>query len=355
MPKVSTSKKVLVAPLDWGLGHATRCVPVINEFLKQGCEVQIASNGSALVLLKEEFPKLKFYVIESYGVKYGGILPFMVKIIIQIPKILRVISKEHNQIEKIVEQEKIDIIISDNRYGCWSGKTRNVFISHQLTLLTPVFSSFVNSKHKRLIEKFSVCWVPDEEGAESLAGELAINSNLKPRYIGLLSRMKWSESQIRYEIMVILSGPEPQRSIFEGIMMKELKSSNKKCLVVRGLPGQSERTESDNCTYISHLNAQEINNAILESELIISRSGYSTIMDLAHLGKRAIFVPTPGQPEQEYLAEKLMKKKITFSMPQDSLNLQYALLQAAAYAGFTRRNENTELSKAVKALLDETN
>jgi len=125
--------------------------------------------------------------------------------------------------------------------------------------------------------------------------------------------------------------------------------------VVRGLSDKNERIVKGNCEYVSHMNAQEINKAILESDLIISRSGYSTIMDLAQLGKRAIFVPTPGQPEQEYLAEKLMKEKIAFSMPQDSFNLQQALSQAAAYAGFTRRNENTELSKAVKVLLDETN
>jgi UDP-N-acetylglucosamine transferase subunit ALG13 len=273
--------------------------------------------------------------------------------LIQVPKVLMVIKEEHSQIREIVKQEKIDIIISDNRYGCWSDKTKNIFICHQLNLMPPVFSSFVNLMHRRLIEKFSECWVPDEEGKEALAGDLVINPKLKLKRIGLLSRMKWRQSQIRYEITVILSGPEPQRSIFERIILNELKVSNKKSLVVKGLPGEKEHTVVNNCEIIGHLRAQEMNDAILESELIISRSGYSTIMDLAMLAKRAIFVPTPGQPEQEYLAKELMKKKITFSMPQDSFNLQSALLQSKEYSGFKRRNENVELNKVVNNLLNE--
>lgn len=352
MPNVSIPKKVLIAPLDWGLGHATRCIPVINEFLNQGCEVQVASSGAPLILLKEEFSSLKFHSLVPYNAKYSASLPFLLKILLQVPKFVATVRKEHRQLEKIVHDEKIDLVISDNRYGCWSQKVKSIFICHQLILKAP-FSYVIAGLYEKAIKRFSECWVPDEEGKDSLAGELAMNTRLKPKYIGVLSRMKWRHSQTRYEIMVILSGPEPQRSIFEKIIFKELKDSNKKCLVVRGLPGEKERSVRGSLEYVSHLNAQEMNSAILESELIISRSGYSTIMDLTVLGKRAIFVPTSGQTEQEYLAKELMKKKIAFSMTQDNFNLQQALSHSKGYSGFGLRNENVELNKAVKRLLDE--
>src|SRR5690349_9583884 len=165
-------KKILVAPLDWGLGHATRCIPIINEFLSQGCEVQIASSGDALVLLKEEFPDLKFHSIVSYGAEYSRSLPFTIKILLQIPKFVRAIKKEHNETQTIVEREKIDLVISDNRYGCWSKEVLSVFIGHQLNLLTPIFSWLGNYLQRRAIQKFSRCWIPDNEGEKSVADEL---------------------------------------------------------------------------------------------------------------------------------------------------------------------------------------
>src|SRR5689334_10706479 len=169
MPNDSIPQKVLVTPLDWGLGHATRCIPVINEFLKQGCEVQIASSGAALILLKEEFPSLKFHPLVSYNARYSASLPFLVKILLQIPKFIATVRKEHRQVEEIILSEKIDLIISDNRYGCYSEKVKSVFIGHQLTLKAP-FSFVIAGLYEKAIKRFSECWVPDEEGKNSLAG-----------------------------------------------------------------------------------------------------------------------------------------------------------------------------------------
>src|SRR5882724_5962238 len=175
MSNKETFKKVLVAPLDWGLGHATRCIPVINEFIKQGCEVQIASSGSALVLLKKEFPSTKFHELVPYQAEYTASLPFAFKILLQLPKFLREIKREHQQIETIIESEKIDLIISDNRYGCWSEQVPSVLIIHQTTLRVSMFKSFINYFHQVAIRRFSHCWVPDFESDESLTGELSIN------------------------------------------------------------------------------------------------------------------------------------------------------------------------------------
>lgn len=352
MPDFRT-KKILVTPLDWGLGHATRCIPIINEFLKQGCEVQIATSGDALILLKKEFPGLKIHSIASYQAEYSLILPFAVKVILQGPKFLSVITNEHKETEEIVNQEKIDLIISDNRYGCWSRQAKSIFVGHQLKFKTRVFSSWFNRLNESAVKKFSACWVPDNEGANSLAGELAINPKLKPIYIGNLSRMKWHQLPSQYEILAIISGPEPQRTAFEKLVLPQLVASNKRCLAVLGQPQKIERRKVGNVEIVSHMNSQDLNTAMLQSELIISRSGYSTIMDVAALGLKAIFVPTPGQIEQEYLADLLMKKKITFSMTQDKFNLQDASAYSNEYSGFEQRQENVVLAKIVERTINE--
>lgn len=348
-------KKILIAPLDWGLGHATRCIPVINEFLSQGCEVQIASSGDALILLKEEFPDLKFHSIASYGAEYSTSLPFMVKIILQMPKFLRAIKQEHKETEAIVEREKIDIVVSDNRYGCWSTEIPSIFISHQLNLKAAIFPGLANYLQDRAIRKFSTIWIPDNEGNESLSGELT-STKLRVKHVGALSRLKWGKSVNKYDIIAIVSGPEPQRSIFEKIVIRELKQSGKRCLVVRGLPGKNDKTNENETEVVGHLSAKEMNKAILESELVISRPGYTSIMDLAALGKKVIFIPTPGQPEQEYLATYLERKKIAFTIEQANFNLQAALNNAKGYDGFKRKEkENFLLKETVEQIFYETN
>lgn len=344
------AKKVLVTPLDWGLGHAARCVPLIKELLQQGSIVFIASSGSALAFLKQEFPDLKFFELQAYQPVYSA-NNLLFNLVLQIPRFTKVIKREHEQVEQIVQQNSIDIIMSDNRYGCWSTRTRNILISHQLTLQVPLFSFLVNFFHERALRKFSECWIPDVPGNDSLARKLSVNHNLKTRHIGVLSRMEWRPTVIQYELLAIVSGPEPQRTLFENLIRRELKTSGRHCLIVRGLPQNDVTATAGNLEEINHLSTTELNQIILESELILSRSGYSTIMDMAILGKKTIFIPTPGQTEQEYLASEFMKDNIAFSMRQKLFNLQEALEQSANYTGFKRIERGNELKEAIKDLL----
>jgi UDP:flavonoid glycosyltransferase YjiC (YdhE family) len=347
-------RKILVAPLDWGLGHATRCIPIIQEFLSQGCEVQIATSGDALILLKQEFRNLKFHQLTSYGAEYSRSIPFMVKILLQLPKFLRAINREHKETAAIIEQEKIDFVISDNRYGCWAARIPSIFIGHQLRPMASFFSPIANYFQQLSIGKFSEVWIPDVEGTESLTGDLSM-TEIKVKHIGLLSRMNWSRRDFQYEIMAIISGPEPQRTVFEEIVIPQLERSQKRCLVVQGLPGGANKTKLGEVEIVNHLTAAEMNKAILEAEIIVSRSGYSTIMDLAVLGKKAIFVPTPGQSEQEYLATRSMKSRAAFAMRQERFNLNEALKIAEGYNGFNRAVGNSRLKKAIEQLINEAN
>lgn len=343
-------KRVLVAPLDWGLGHATRCVPIVRELLRTSCEVYLAGSGASSRLLRNEFPELKFFWLPGYHPVYPATGSMTWKMALQVPKFMRVIRNEHDEIEAIVRAHQIDLVISDNRFGCWSSLIPSVFITHQRNILLPVgfkwLETWVNRINDSLIRKFSCCWIPDRPEPFSLAGRLATASTREEsyptRYIGNLSRFGAPSPQsVRFDIVCILSGPEPQRSIFEERLVPQLRSSGLRYFIVRGLiEGATPRADVNSADFLS---GGELQQVIEQSACVISRSGYSTVMDLAKLGRKAIFVPTPGQTEQEYLAASLMERKTAFAMNQQEFDLMVAWNEQKNYAGFERSEDHSSL------------
>ena len=132
-----TRKKILVAPLDWGLGHATRCIPLILELQRQEHEVIIAADGNCARILREAFPELSHIYLKSYGLTYSAALPAWLKIILQLPEIFFYIHREHAALEKIIRQHSIEIVISDNRFGLWNKSLKTVYITHQVMIKCP--------------------------------------------------------------------------------------------------------------------------------------------------------------------------------------------------------------------------
>jgi len=331
--------RVLVAPLEWGLGHATRCMPIINSLLKYDCEVIIAAEGACRRLLQEEFPNLAFCNIKGFRIEYSRNKFWMpVKLLVQVPKIILSIFTEHRWLGKIVKQYDIDAVISDNRFGMYHPIVPSVYITHQLKIKTGNrFTEWLAQKiHYRFINKYNECWVPDANEGNNLAGELshpALLPRIPVKYLGPLSRFERSEEKIRYDLAIILSGPEPQRSLFEEMILKDLKDHQGKFLLVRGLPGKTLNMPNTipSIEMHDHLPATELNKFILQSDLIISRCGYTSVMDLVKLKKKAILVPTPGQTEQEYLAEYLMAHKYFFCVGQEKFSLNEALKNAADF------------------------
>lgn len=335
-------KKILIAPLDWGLGHATRCIPIIRILLEKGQNVCIATSGLAHPLLAKEFPQLEFFQLPSYKAAYSSRWPLMLKVFIQAPYFLSVIWKEHMVVEQLVKKNRIDVVMSDNRYGCYSKSVKSIFITHQVNILLPKglywLQGLVNFCNHRLIQNFDECWVPDFE-TNSITGALTKSGKLPTFFMGMLSRFQKSKHtiSIKYNLLVLLSGPEPQRSIFEALVFQQLKMFDGNFLVVRGLPGVKEQGRENS---VNHLLSDQLQQAIESSEIVLSRSGYTTVMDLYFLEKRAIFVPTPGQPEQEYLAQQLQERGINFSMSQQDFDLVYALRAARKYEGFRIAEQN---------------
>ncbi len=355
MPK---QKRILICPLDWGLGHATRCVPIIRLLLKKNAEVIIVADGRALALLKIEFPDLKFISLKGYDISYSENNFMIMKMIFSIPKILFGIYKEHQALKKIVAENKIDIVISDNRFGLWNKQVQSIFITHQLMIKTPFFEKLLHQLNLFFIKKYDECWIPDFEGEANLSGDLAHKYSLLPHtfFIGLLSRFnaeKANESNYKYDVMAIVSGPEPQRSIFEKQMLQQFSKTNLKALIVCGKTETEQKKEMNgNCEIVSHLKADEMQTAILNSKIIIARSGYSTIMDLATLAKSAVFIATPGQTEQKYLADSLMQKNIAYSVSQDEFDLNSALKESKKFKGFNTASTTTDLENRIDFLLN---
>lgn len=324
---------VLLSPLDWGLGHTTRCIPIIHELIRLGCEVIIACNSTQKLLLQQEFPQLSYEHLQGYDLRYGKTrwgTPG--RILLQLPKILIKINNENKWLNIFLKKQPVDIIISDNRFGFYSRSVHSVFITHQLyikTAMGKITDRFVQWLNYRRIARFATCWVPDFKGANALAGELSNPAKLPlvpVQYIGGLSRLQTCanfSNMEPHDLLIILSGPEPQRTIFENKLLTELQEFAGRAVLVRGLP-QSEATieRKGAVTIYNHAPSSVINKLICSAQYIISRGGYTTIMDIMKLGKKSIVVPTPGQAEQEYLALYLSKKQIVYRARQASFSLQ---------------------------------
>ncbi|SHJ14965.1 conserved hypothetical protein [Mesonia phycicola] len=333
MPK----KKILVAPLNWGLGHATRCIPIIKALEINDFEPIIASDGSALALLKKEFPHLKYYELPSYNIRYArkGIF-FKSKILLKSFKISKTIAEERKLTLDIHTKEGLSGIISDNRLGVCSKFVPSVFVTHQLNVLSGKTTYFSSKIHQHYIKKFSECWVPDFKEEPNLSGKLGHlkeNHHLNIKYIGALSRLEKKDLENKYKFMVILSGPEPQRTLLEEKLLHELRDYPEKILFIRGVLEDIQTKEiAKNLTIYNYLTGEELENAFNTSEYIIARSGYTTLMDIAKLKKKAFFIPTPGQTEQVYLAKRLEEKGLAPSCKQNHFDIK-KLEEISRYKG----------------------
>ena len=323
--------RILIAPLDWGLGHATRCIPIAKALMNEGCEVVIAADKKNFSLLKTEFPETVFIRYKGYKIQYSRNKSFFqFKLFLQIPKVFFSILKEKKWLKKIVEKYSIDAVISDNRFGMYHEKIPSVYISHQLHIKTGnvVTEKMGERIHSFFIKKYTACWVPDSK-RNGLAGELSHPKKTPGNvcYIGPLSRFHPIRNQEKiYDLLIIISGPEPQRTIFENQILKQLKNYSGNAFLIRGLPCEKNYLEDFNSVKIkNHLPANELNKIIEQSEIIIGRSGYTTVMDLMVLRKKAILIPTPGQTEQEYLAKYLLEKQYFFSIEQDHFSIEKTL------------------------------
>lgn len=347
--------KILVGILDWGLGHATRSIPLIHHMLQFQCQIFIAASGPQRKILQETFPVVRFLEPPPYGIRYPAPGRNMqMAIIRQLPRLYKVIRREQHWVEQEQRKNGFDLIISDNRYGFYHKDVKSIFITHQLSPRTgwgPIFDAALRAMHYRFIGHFSECWIPDMEAGGGLAGALSHPPTIPPhaRYIGMISRLERVPGNNLYNILVLISGPEPARSAFETVMREQLQDYQGTWMLVRGLP---ESTDTDQPNVRNHVGATELEKLMSASSLIICRSGYTTIMDLLKLRKKAVLVPTTGQTEQEYLAAYLEEKGVFPFIEQDRINLRAVFEKAGTFSYQTTETDFDAYKEAVNKLIN---
>ncbi len=335
---MTTPKCILVCPLNWGIGHASRMIPIIHELNTLHYKVVIAGSGKSLELLKLTFPDRQFINSPHLSLVYSEKWPMGLIMLYQLPKIIYGIVKDYIWLKKIIPAYNIDCVISDNRYGLFNRKIISILVTHQIFPLMPKglkwaepVVSFVLGK---LINAFDRCWVPDYKDPEiSLTGRLSHkNNNLQnTSFMGILSRFSMhnevhKNSSHIYDVVVILSGPEPQRTALEKIAAEQLENPGYHSAIICGISKPSNNYKHyRNIDFFYHLSAAQFKELLTNAGAIICRAGYSTIMDLVELRLNAVLIPTPGQPEQEYLASYLENKALFFQMKQKDFNIEKAI------------------------------
>jgi spore coat polysaccharide biosynthesis predicted glycosyltransferase SpsG len=302
-----SDKTIFISPLDWGLGHASRCVPLIYD-LKKNNKIIIGVTELNAFFFEYYFPDLEKITLPSYQISYSKVLPLWFKLLLQWPKIKSVIKLENKVLEILVTKYKIDVVISDNRYGLYHKNVKSIFVTHQLNLQAPFSFGIANRINRKCIHRFSEVWVPDyQDKNQRLSGQLSDSEDIKipVTYIGpqsALTIFKDKSIQKRIDYLILLSGPEPQRTILEEQLIEKFSSVSGEIVLVRGANFKS-KTAPYHIKVINFAYDNQLKNLIVNAETIICRSGYSTLMDLHLLEKKQIIlVPTPGQTEQEYLA-----------------------------------------------------
>ncbi|MCU0360275.1 MAG: hypothetical protein MUF75_06070 [Bacteroidia bacterium] len=305
-------KVIFLTPLDWGLGHASRCVPIIETLSAQNTVV-LGLSDTLCGYYESHFPHIQKIKWPSYGIRYSKRLPLFITLLLQFPKALCVAKKEHALLKEVIRQYQVNIVISDSRFGCYSKIIPSVLITHQLHIKVPVFSFLANTVNRFFVNRFSEVWVPDYKQLNlRLAGQLADASNLNipVKYVGpqsALQKFANAPSEKKHLVLILLSGVEPQRSLLEQKLLKAMKNSEKNVVLVRGSEKPLANLPKGVVVY-NYSYAEDLATLISQAEHVVCRSGYSTLMDLHVLQKTNItLIPTPGQSEQMYLAKHWQK------------------------------------------------
>jgi predicted glycosyltransferase len=337
MYPVDATRKVVIAPLDWGLGHATRIIPIIRYLVDSGRTVTVAATSAGINVIKTEYPNLEYLTIPGYAMDYprkGRYFAF--HMIRRLPRLLAAIRHEYRWLRRAQQIHRWDLIISDNRYGFRHPDVPSVLITHQINIRTEISSGadrLVKKLNHSIINRFDTCWIPDQKDLPGLAGMLSHGQiPSRARYIGPLSRLTPQPPSRRSGLLIMLSGPEPQRTMIESSLLNAMKNYSGKVTLVRGLPEADDiPAASNNHTLLNHLPAEALGRCMAEAELVICRAGYSSVMDLVCTGTPAVLIPTPGQTEQEYLARHLEKAGYFPFVNQEAFSLEAALILAKTF------------------------
>jgi spore coat polysaccharide biosynthesis predicted glycosyltransferase SpsG len=359
------NRNILICPLEWGLGHAARMIPLARKLEEQGATVFVGAGEEHLSLFRREMPGITYISFPGFRPGYSKLFPSWLVMFCKIPALIFHIIREHSELKRIIRENSISIVISDNRFGLWNKEVTTVYVTHMLRVPFPKPFRFAEvigiMAHREIIRKYDLCFIPDLPGELNVSGRLSHQLKLpaNARFIGLLSRFSGishaGTGSFSYRhITVILSGPEPQRGILKQKLGSLLMAQELPVIFLEGRPGDgSEMTQTDNLIYYNHLDSRLMSELLTGSDCIISRSGYTTIMELISLGCTALVIPTPGQTEQEYLASYLKTKGWFSSISQKQIGTTVLVSSEASFDGKEMMRQSKKLlDEAIKELLE---
>lgn len=325
LPLIKGHKKIVLAPLDWGLGHATRCIPIIDFLLKHDIEIIIAAENAPLKILQKQFPDLVYFQLGAKPITYKS-RNMLVNLILQSPRLLKNYISDKKSANSVAKKTAATCIISDNRFGFYSSGITNLYLCHQIVIHHKIslFSEIATWLHRQIMSQYDEVVIPDYKGKKSLAGKLSHTNLPNTTYIGPITRIKAVVKPIRFDVAIILSGVEPARTLFEEqILNTIIQMTSLKIVLVRGTNHALETAinfnKITNVQIIDFADTVTIDDLLNSSRILISRPGYTTLMDIGHLTIPAILIPTPSQTEQEYLANYSIKNKRFHQLSQDKI------------------------------------
>jgi len=343
---------------SWGLGHATRSLPVIRKLLEENNKVTIISSGRSLTLLQKEIGNDAEYIdIPDYPLLLSeNARQFMAKSVVYWPVFIKRIGAGLQHLTKILRRKKYDLIISDARYDMYSKEIPSFFISHQMRIMNPLrikmFESGSELFNLFFFNRFTGVIVPDYK-ENDLSGDLSHNLRRIEEdhlhYVGVLSDFTRKKTEKNIDYLISISGPEPQRSMLEEKLLSQVHQLDGTIAMTLGKTEKQAKMHKRNITMYSFLTREKREELLNRAKMVIARSGYSTIMDLAVVGTKALMTPTIGQIEQEYLADYHNKKGTFYSVSQNEIHLARDVERAEQTTGITR---SCNVSKTVENIMD---
>jgi len=349
--------EIIYGVCSWGLGHATRSLPVIRKLISEDYHVTVISNGRSLEVLKKELgPDLQYVDIPDYPMLLSeNTRQFLAKSMVYWPVFIKRIEDGLAQLQKILQKKHYDCIISDARYDMYSKKIPSFFISHQMRIMNPLqiqmFERAMERFNQFFFKRFIDVIVPDYK-EDNLSGDLSHHLRRidedSIHYVGVLSDFSKRPLKKDIDYLISISGPEPQRSMLEEKLASQAHELEGNVVMTLGKAENYSIVKKKHLTTYSFVTKELREELLNRAKLVVSRSGYSTIMDVAVVGTKALFIPTPGQIEQEYLSQYHNSLGTFYSVSQDVIHLKTDVLKAAERTGITRE---CDVKKTVENIL----
>jgi uncharacterized protein (TIGR00661 family) len=347
--------RILFGVFDWGLGHATRDIPLITAMLERN-EVHILSTGHALQILRNHFgERCTYYDVPSVFPPYSKSRFFKLKFTLSAPRMARTLAKARRKSKRIIDMG-FDRVVSDCRYDVYDRPDNSYLINHQLRFKAPMGAQrLLEAWLAMRMKRYACVLVPDFE-EPNLTGVLSHGLHYLPkeriRYIGMLSHLRRLDLPQDIDYLISLSGPEPQRTVLEKRVLAQVGQLKGKVVIAGGKPGGKNEDLGENAQHFAFLNAQQQQDAMNRAKCVVTRSGYTTMMELVELEKtQVLLLPTPGQTEQEYLGDYCQRHKYYRHISQFRLQLARDARIQKSFTGFTAPWKTAEsVARAMEAI-----